>query len=98
MLKCTPSRYTIRQCSCSGRARQVSNCWVSVWLRRLIVLATSRDSHERLSHFSDFVRADSGHKHLAKSLRHLRFIATVAVEDLGVELPLPVSGNLDLLD
>src|SRR5713101_6728257 len=57
-----------------------------------------RDSHERLSHFPNFVRADSGHKHLGKSLRHLRFIAAVALEDLGVELPLPVSGNLELLD
>src|SRR5258708_5462853 len=59
---------------------------------------TGRASHERLRHFPDFVRADSGHKHLGQSLRHLRFIAAVALEDLGVELPLPVSGNLELLD
>jgi hypothetical protein len=28
------------------------------------------DPHERLSHFSDFVRADSGDKHLRESLGH----------------------------
>ena len=42
--------------------------------------------------------ADSGHKHLGESLRHLRFRAAVAVEDLRVELAFPVSGYLDLLD
>jgi hypothetical protein len=54
------------------------------------VLATSRDSQQRLSHFSDFVGADSGDKHLRESLRHLGFITAVALEDLGVELPFPV--------
>ncbi len=49
-----------------------------------------RDSHQRLSHFPHFVRADSGHKHLGESLRHLGFKAAVAVEDLGVELAFAV--------
>jgi hypothetical protein len=43
-----------------------------------------------MHHFSDFVGADSGDKHLRESLRHLGFRTAVAVEDLGVELPFPV--------
>ena len=43
-------------------------------------------------------RADPSHEHLGKSFRDLWFIATVALEDLRVELALAVSGYLQLLD
>src|SRR5260370_28718617 len=93
MLKCTPSKYTIRQCSCRRRSRHASNCWVSVWLRRLMVLATSSHSQQSLSHFSHFVRADSSHEHLRESFGDVRFIPLVAFKGLGMELAFPVSGH-----
>src|SRR6516164_3838560 len=39
ILKWRPSRYTTRQWGCKERSRHASNCSVSVWLRRLMVLA-----------------------------------------------------------
>ena len=59
---------------------------------------TGDHSHQRLGHFSDFVRTRASHEHLRESLGHLRLIAAVALEDLGVELTLTISGNLQLLD
>src|SRR6266480_7674976 len=59
---------------------------------------TGRDSHERLGDFSYLLRACPGHEHLGESVRNVRFIATVAFKDLGVELPFTVSRHFDLLD
>src|SRR5436305_9894684 len=98
MLKCTPSRYKIRQCVCRGRWRQVSNWWMRLWLRRLIVLATSSHSHERLGHFSYLMSACPGDKHLGEPFCNVGFIATVAFEGLGVELTFTVPGHFDLLE
>jgi hypothetical protein len=64
----------------------VSNCWVSVWFKRLIVLATSSDSHEGLGHFSHFVGTRPSDKHLRESFGNVRFIAAVAFKGLRVEL------------
>ena len=63
-----------------------------------MVLATSRHSQERLGHFSYFVGTGPGHKHLDQPVRNVRFIATVAVKDLGMELAFTVSRYVDLLD
>ena len=62
------------------------------------MLATSRHSHELLGYFSYFVGTGPGHEHLGESVRNVRFIATVAVKDLGMELAFPVSRYVDLLD
>jgi hypothetical protein len=43
-------------------------------------------------------RARPGHEHFRERLRHLRFVATVALEHLGVELALAVSGHIQVLD
>src|SRR6266566_402041 len=49
---------------------------------------TGGHSHQGLGDFSDFVRTRPSHKHLGESLRNLRLIAAVALEDLCVELAL----------
>ncbi len=71
---------------------------MSVWFRRLIVLPTSSDSHQRLGHFPDLVGARPGDKHLGESFRNMGFIATVAFKDLRVELAFTVSGHVEPLD
>ena len=43
-------------------------------------------------------RACPGHKHLGKSFRNVRFIATVPLKRLRVELTRPVSGHVDVLE
>jgi hypothetical protein len=45
--------------------------------------------------FSDFMRACATHKHLGQSFRHLLFVATITVKELGMELPLTVSGYFE---
>ena len=47
---------------------------------------TGSHSQQGLSHFSDFVRARSCDKHLGEPFCDMRFVATVALEGLGVEL------------
>jgi hypothetical protein len=37
-------------------------------------------------------------KHLRQAFCHLRFVATIAINQLGVELSFPVSGHFQLLD
>ena len=64
------------------------------WLRRLIVLPTSSDSQQGLSHFSHLVGARPSHKHLGQPIGDLRLIAAVALKYLGVELALAIAGNL----
>jgi len=76
----------------------VSNCWVSVWFKRLIVLPTSSDSQQGLSDLSDFVSACTCHKHLGESFRDMGFVATVAFEGLGVELTLTIPRHVDVLE
>src|SRR5947199_10842744 len=98
MLKCTPSRYTMRQCSCKGRCRHVSYWCVRLWLSRLIVLATSSDSQQCLSHFPHLVRAYPGHEHLCQPFGDVRFVATIALEDLCVELTFLIAGDLEIFD
>ena len=56
------------------------------------------DSHQRLGHFSHFLRTDPCHKHLRYPIGHLRFIATVAIKDLGMEVPFSISGDLKIFD
>src|SRR5437667_6491339 len=73
MLKWMPSRYTIRQCACRERSRHASNCCVRVWLSRLMVLATSSNSHQRLGHFSHLMGTCPGHEHLRQSFGNVRF-------------------------
>ena len=62
-----------------------------------MVLPTSSDSHQRLSHFPNGCRVLTPATNIdVASLRYLRFTAAVAIEDLRVELPIPVSGDFDL--
>src|SRR5712692_2860886 len=98
MLKCTPSRYRIRQWACRARSRHASNCWVSVWLSRLIVLATSSNPHEGLGHFSHLMGTCPGHKHLCQPFCDVRFIAAVPLKGLGVELTFTISRDVDVLE
>lgn len=44
------------------------------------------------------MRTRTSHEHLGQSLGHLWFIVTIALEDLGVELALTISGTLQVLD
>src|SRR2546426_5813010 len=98
MLKCTPSRYSTRQCSCRARWRQSSNCWVRLWLRRLIALALGA-TPIRVSATSPTLCVLVPATNISVSrFRDLRLIAAVALEDLRVELALTISGNLQLLD
>src|SRR5438874_6738204 len=59
---------------------------------------TGHHSHERLGYFSYFVGTGPSHKHLGQSIRNVRFIATVAIKDLRVELAFTVSRYFDPLD
>ena len=63
---------------------------MSVWLRRLIVLATSSHCQQRLGHFSDLVGTRPGDNHLGQSLGNVGFIARVSFKRLGVELTFPI--------
>src|SRR5437016_9008587 len=56
------------------------------------------DSHEGLSHFSNFVGARPTAKHLRQAFCHLLFITTRAIKELGVELSFTVSGHFQILD
>src|SRR6266852_1428566 len=98
MLKWTPSRYTMRQCVWRGRSRQASNCWVSVWLRRLIVLALgATPSNVWATSPTLWVLVPATNIPVA-SLGNVRFIAAVAFKGLRVELTGAVSGHVDLLE
>lgn len=55
---------------------------------------TGRHSHQCFGDFPNLVRTDSGHEHLREPLGHLGLVAAVALEDLGVELALAISGNV----
>src|SRR6266699_1326948 len=55
-------------------------------------------SHQGLADFPNFVGTRASHEHLGKPLGDLRLIATVPLEDLGVELAFAVSGTLHILD
>src|SRR2546423_1935612 len=59
---------------------------------------TGRDSHEGLSDLPHFVGASPIHKHLRQRFGYLRFVTLVAFEHLGVKLPFPISGNLEILN
>src|SRR6266568_1044440 len=59
---------------------------------------TGRHSHQGLGHVADFVGARASHEHLGQALGHLRLIAAIALEDLGVELALAISWDLYVLD
>src|SRR5437867_2171161 len=59
---------------------------------------TGSDSHQRLGHFSYFVSARPGHKHLGESFSNVGFIAAVAFKRLGVELTFPISGHFEILE
>jgi hypothetical protein len=43
-------------------------------------------------------RACACHEHLRQPFGDVRFIATVAFKDLGVELAFPIAGNLEIFD
>src|SRR6266566_8088321 len=59
---------------------------------------TGGDSHQRLGHFSHFLRTNACHKHLREPFGHLRFVATVAIKDLGMEASFSISGDLKIFD
>src|SRR5438552_14056008 len=59
---------------------------------------TGSHSHERLGDFSYLLRACPSYEHVGQSLSDMRFIAAVALKDLGVELAFTVSRHVDLLD
>src|SRR5437868_14535676 len=59
---------------------------------------TGSDSHEGLRDFSHLVGARACHKHLGESLCDVRFIATVTLKRLGVELPFTISGHLEIFE
>jgi hypothetical protein len=72
-------------------------------LRQRLIKATHRagargNSHERLGHFSHLVSTHPGNKHLGESFRYLGFVAVVTVKDLGMEVPLSISGNCEIFD
>jgi hypothetical protein len=54
-------------------------------------------SHQGLGHFPHLVGAYPGHEHLREPIGDLRLVASVALEDLGVELALAISGNVQRL-
>jgi hypothetical protein len=58
---------------------------------------TRGNSHQGLSDFPYFMRAYSFHKHLSERFSHLRFISVVTLEDLTVECPFSISGDLKIL-
>jgi hypothetical protein len=90
ILKWTPSRYRIRQCS---RPRALSPD-LKLLRERLVQTAdragTGSHSHERLGHFPHLGGARPGHKHVGESFGHMGFIATVPLKRLGVELPFTI--------
>src|SRR5438045_2934362 len=99
MLKCTPSRYRIRQCSWRGRSRQASNCWVSVWLRRLMVLAQGATPIKVWATSPTlWVLVPATNIWVSPSAMCVRFIATVAFKRLRVELAFTISGHVDILE
>src|SRR5215471_3393403 len=59
---------------------------------------TGSHSQERLGHFAHFVGARSCDKHLGEPFCNVRFISTVALEGLGVELPFTVPRDVDVLE
>jgi hypothetical protein len=59
---------------------------------------TRGDSHQGSGDFSYFVRTGTRDEHLGQTLGHLRFIAAIALEDLGVELALAISRHLQILN
>src|SRR6266851_6894095 len=72
-------------------------------LAQALVEATDRagtgsDSQQGLSHFPHLMRAHPSHEHLCQSFSDMRFIATVALKGLGMELTFTISGDLDLLE
>src|SRR6266487_180142 len=98
MLKCTPSRYTMRQCSSRGRSRHASNCCVSVWLRRLIALALgATPSNVWATSPTLWVLVPDTNIPVA-SFGNVRFITAVAFKSLRVEVPFTISGNFEIFD
>jgi hypothetical protein len=63
-------------------------------------MATSTwgNSHQGFSHCPYFVGACASNEHVGQALGHLRLIATIALEDLGMEPALTIAGNLQVLD
>ena len=59
---------------------------------------TGSHSHQRLGDFSNSVSTRASHQHLGQALGHLWFRATRALEHLGMELTLAISGNQHVLD
>src|SRR6266700_7508579 len=57
---------------------------------------TGSHSHQGLRDFPNLVGTRPGDKHLGESFGNVRFIATVAFKRLGVELPFPISGDVDI--
>src|SRR5260221_5015983 len=89
----------MRQCLCSRRWRKAGEL-----LLKILVETTDGAGTLKLlpSGFGRLLprmsRAYPSHKHLDQSLGHLRGVSSVAVEDLGVELALAISGDLQPLD
>src|SRR6266849_8658072 len=59
---------------------------------------TGSHSHQRLGDFSDSVGTRASDEHLGQALGHLWFIATIALEHLGMELTLAISRDLQVFD
>src|SRR5260370_38115697 len=59
---------------------------------------TGSHSHQRLGDCSDSVGTGAGDEHLGQALSHLWFIATIALEHLGMELALAISRHLQVFD
>jgi hypothetical protein len=55
-------------------------------------------SQQGLGHCSYFVGACAGHEHLGEALSDLGLIATIALEDLSVELTFTISGHAQVLN
>lgn len=98
MLKCTPSKYRIRQCSwppaLTPGLKLVGEALVEATDRT----GTGSHSQQGLSDFPNLVSARRGHEHLREPLGDVWFVATVAFKRLGVELTLTISGHFDLLE
>ena len=62
------------------------------------MLPTSSHSQHGLSDFSHLVGTRPSDEHLRQSFGNLRFIATVAVKGLRVELTFSISGNVEIFD
>jgi hypothetical protein len=60
--------------------------------------STWGNSHQRLGHFFHFLGAHPGDKHLRYSLRYLRDVSTVAIKNLGMKVPLSISGHFEIFD